>query len=186
MRRAKISAVREVAAALIMMLGAGCDTAIHATGEGPDAAITGKCLEAELHSDFPWIRDNVLKTSCSAFSACHQGTRPAGRLNLTATQAYDQLVNVPAEESGWVRVVPGDPVHSYMLVKIGATPGPLGDGGLMPPNSLLLCPQKMDSIRRWIAAGALPGPAAPDGGIIDARPDGPGNDAPLSDGAAVD
>ncbi|HKA86097.1 MAG TPA: hypothetical protein VKE22_00475 [Haliangiales bacterium] len=173
--------VREAAAVLLTLL-AGCDTAIHFGGEGPDAAPSGKCVEAERHSDFPWIRDNVLKVSCSAFSACHQGTRPAGKLNLTPAQAYDQLVNVPAQEPGWVRVVPGDPMHSYVMVKIGAAPGPLGDGGLMPPNSVLLCAQKMDAIRRWIAAGAPPDPSAPDGGPSDARP----HDAPISDGAVVD
>ncbi len=187
MRRAKMAPVREVAAALLTVMGAGCDTAIHFTGEGgADAAISGKCLEAEAHSDFPWIRDNVLKVSCSAFSSCHQGTRPAGMLNLTPTRAYDQLVNVPAQEPGWVRVVPGDPNHSYVLVKIGGAPGPLGDGGLMPPNSVLLCQPKMDAIRRWIAAGAPPGSPAADGGPSDARPDGIAHDAPLSDGAAVD
>jgi hypothetical protein len=171
--------VREVAVALLTIVGTGCDTAIHYAGEATaDAPVSGKCQQAALHSDFVWIRDNIFAVSCSAFSSCHQGTRAAGMLNLTTAKAYDQLVNVAALEPGWVRVVPGDPDHSYLLVKISGAPGPLGDGGVMPPNSAPLCEPKIDAIRRWIAAGAQSGTGGQDAGIVDA--------ASISDGASVD
>jgi hypothetical protein len=143
---------------------AGCDTGLR-PGDGPDAMPSASCLEAVGRADFEFVSDRIFRVSCAAFSSCHQGNRPAGGLNLTPTRAHGELVDVAAEAvSGWRRVVPGDPDRSYLLVKLGDLEGPLGeDGDLMPPNSALLCPEKRDAVRSWIAAGA-PGPP-PDGGL---------------------
>jgi hypothetical protein len=146
-------------AARVLFLSAIVGGAACGTGPNPsdvDAAVTASCLEAEQHSDFAWIRDNLFRTSCSAFSACHQGQRPAGSLNLTPALAHAELVGVPAAAvAGWVRVVPGAPEQSYLLVKLGAIDGPLGIGGTrMPPNSPPICGQKIDAVARWISAGA--------------------------------
>ena len=128
-----------------------CDTAVHQGGEGP---ISPECREAESHSDFAFVRDVIFRSSC-VFSSCH-GAVPNGRLSLTASRAHDQLVGVTAHlEPTWVRVVPGSPDESYLMVKLGAVPGPLGEGGdTMPLNNPLLCEQKVEAVRRWIAAGA--------------------------------
>jgi hypothetical protein len=166
---------------LALALGAllGCDTAVHV--QDLDAPPSAACLEATRHSDFAWIQANVLGPSCAAFTSCHQGGHPPGRLDLSADHAYANLVNV-AEVTvpDWgVRVAPFDPDHSYLLVKVGVVAGPLGAlGTTMPPNSPLLCAEKLDALRRWIAAGALessvpdaPSAALPDASVA-ALPDG--------------
>src|SRR5262249_32861146 len=137
-----------------LICAAACDTTVHEPLVGlPDAAPTGKCLEAEQHSDFAWIRDNVFRTSFAPFSSCHQGGTPPGMLALTAAHAFTDLVNAPAYElATWKRVVPYRPERSFLLVKLGAMAGPSGlDGGLMPPNSPAICTQKIAAVTRWIA-----------------------------------
>lgn len=158
---------------LIGALAPGCDTTVHQPQGGlADAAISAACAEAVHHSDFAWLRTNVLATSCAAFSTCHRGRNPPGKLNLEAEQAYSQLVGVAAiTVPGWgERVVPGAPDRSYLMVKLTGIGGPLGEQGTtMPPNSPLLCREKIDAVQRWISAGA-PGAVA-DAAISDAGAD---------------
>jgi hypothetical protein len=162
----------KLAAAVVLLLAA-CDTGIapYDPSKIIDAAPVTRCTEAVMHSDYEWLRDNVFQVSCGAFTSCHQGGgSAAAQLDLTAAHAYQNLVNVASSTfpGQWVRVVPGDPDHSYLMVKLGGVPGPLGDGGLMPQNGQMLCQPKIEAVRRWIAAGAQ-GPAAGpiDAGIID-------------------
>jgi hypothetical protein len=176
-----------IATACAALAGLGCDTALHA-GHAADAPESPSCVEAQHHSDFPWLRDNVFKVHCSAFTSCHQGGNPPGHLNLTPALAYGQLVGVAATTvPGWVRVAPGAPSESYLLVKLGEIAGPLHaagqDGTTMPPNSDLLCQSKRSAVVRWIEAGAPAQPAAPDAAVadapVDAPLDAPPVDAPL-------
>ena len=156
-----------------MIFGTGCDTAVQ-PGDA-DAAVSPSCLAARDHEDLAWIAEEVFAPSCALSSSCHTGIRPAGSLDLTgAARAHAQLVGVTAvAASDRVRVVPGDPAASYLLVKLGVNPGPLGpDGSRMPPNSPPLCAEKLAAVERWIAAGAPA--AAPDAGPADASTDAPG------------
>jgi hypothetical protein len=152
---------------------AACDTGIHFPGSGgADAQVSASCLEAEAHADFEFLREQVFPLSCANFTSCHQGQRPASSLDLTRARAFAQLVGAPAiSVAGWTRVVPGDPEASYLLVKLGAVDGPLGERGtFMPPGGVPLCTGKVGAVRRWIEAGA-PGPAdAPDAAAPDAAP----------------
>jgi hypothetical protein len=154
-----------------LVLALGCDTSIHEK-IGPDAAFSAACVEAETHSDLAWISDNVFYNSCAKFTSCHHaGGGSAERLDLSAASAYAQLVNKPSVESpGWMRVVPGDPNHSYLLVKMGVVHGPLGDAGTtMPPQNTLVCAPKRAAVERWIASGAPSG--IPDAGaVVDGNP----------------
>lgn len=123
----------------------------------PDANVF--CLEAEEHDDLPWIQENIFTPSCSRFTACHQGRAlMAAELNLEDGETQMNLVNVPStmfEE--YMRVVPGDPENSYLMVILGQYDGPIDeDVGTMPYNSPLLCQEMRDAIERWIEAGALP------------------------------
>jgi hypothetical protein len=172
--------------AFLAAAGLACDTAIHFPSEIPDVFISARCKDGELHSDWPWIKDNVMKVSCSAFRSCHQGQRPAGALNLTELRAYDNLVGVESKGSpGRVMVTPGSPNTSYLMVKLGAIPGPLGDGGTtMPPQNDPLCEGKLGAVRRWILQGAHEGILDAGGiGVSDGSvPDG----EPSLDGGAPD
>lgn len=117
--------------------------------------------------------------SC-AFSSCHSSANKA-TLDFTAMpmDITTALVNVPAcEAQGMVRVKPGDPLNSWLWIKLvgpydaegnitypatpqncsGATPGTVGI--LMPysPGApTLLDPVKLFQICSWITDGA-PGP----------------------------
>jgi hypothetical protein len=107
-----------------------------------------------------------MQGSCAAVRACHQGARPAGSLNLTPLLAHGNLVNVAATSvPGWVRVVPGNPEASYLMVKLDAVDGPLGfRGTIMPPDGPV-CAGMIGAVRRWIEAGAPgPIPSSPDAG----------------------
>jgi hypothetical protein len=124
---------------------------------GADAAVSATCLEATSHSDLAWIQEKVFSASC-VFSSCHGGTGSmANGLVLTAGQSHDSLVNqASVSNPGMMRVVPGQPAQSYLLVAIGHISGSLPESGMMPVNSPQLCVEKREAIERWIAAGAQP------------------------------
>lgn len=140
--------------------GGVLDDALETVGDGgaPDVATTPDgpltaCEEATSHSDLTWIEQRVLATSC-AMAGCHHGTSPSAGLRLDPGFARANLVDVAAHASGWVRVVPGSPSSSYLMVAIGATTGPLPDDGVMPLGDPALCTPITDAIGRWIAGGA--------------------------------
>lgn len=141
------------AACLLLCLSA-CTAATSDTG--PDGG-TGSCEEATTHSDLAWIQANIFTTSC-ALGACHLGTAlGAGRLSLESGRSHGQLVDTASTSAtSWMRVVPGDSAHSYLLVAIGAQSGPLPKDGIMPLGATVLCAEKRDAIKRWIDAGAPP------------------------------
>jgi hypothetical protein len=106
-----------------------------------------------------------------AIPECHvPGTAPYGFVMIQQS-AYSQLVNVPAvEESGWVRVSPGNHAQSYIYLKLageGVDGGPGGPngicttapcppvGGRMPLNYPALGQSDIQTIANWIDQGAL-------------------------------
>ncbi|RMF61073.1 MAG: hypothetical protein D6746_06025 [Bacteroidetes bacterium] len=98
---------------------------------------------------------NIFTASC-ALSGCHTGTFPPQGLNLSAGQAYGNLVGVPSQEDPSLnRVEPGDPDRSYLYLKITGAPGIRG--GRMPLGRDPLPQAQIDLIRAWIEAGAPAG-----------------------------
>lgn len=149
-------------AALLLLGPAACgdDGATMVDAMPPDA--NPRCLEAVDHSDLAWIQENVFTPSCSRFTACHQGRAlMANELSLEDGDAHAQLVGVASVEEnadGMLRVAPGDPENSYLMVLLGyygSDHPAIGDGGLMPYNSPLLCDEMQEAVKRWIEAGAL-------------------------------
>jgi hypothetical protein len=117
--------------AIIAFLLAGC---------GPD----------EEPATFTRVQSEVFSISCVA-SVCHTGSAPAEMMNLTG-DAYDDIVDVPSVQApDKVRVKPGDPDGSYLLDKL------LGKQmiGDQMPVGVPLEEERIDLVRRWIAAGAL-------------------------------
>jgi hypothetical protein len=112
------------------------------------------CEEAVYHSDLAWIQAQVFDVSCTTM--CHGDTPPAASMSLRAGEARASLVNVRSTQfPDWIRVVPGSPAQSMLMVQLGGEPGPALEG-LMPWGMPKLCDEKIDAIRRWIAAGANP------------------------------
>jgi hypothetical protein len=122
-----------------------------AAGDGP---AVDACVDAVQHSDFAWIQEHVLTPSC-ATAMCHAGAEPKVDLSLEAGQAYANLVDKGASTAaGWIRVVPGSPEQSYLMVAFGRAPGPMPRDGFMPLGAPPLCGPKLDAVARWISAGA--------------------------------
>lgn len=126
-------------------------------GTNPDAASAVTiCDQAKTHSDFAFIQQHIFTPSC-ATAMCHSGPDPEVGLNLSAGEAYANLVNKGASTvTGWTRVTPGTLATSYLAVSLGRAEGPPPRDGYMPLGADPLCLEKLEAIERWILAGAQP------------------------------
>lgn len=123
-----------------------------ACGSNPDEGRTFPATYAELQTFL------LLDQGCAG---CHQGpgTRPG--LNLQPLMSYGDLVDAPAQSETWKGtrwaggklVVPGDPDASLLVLVLEAPQG-LPAKLHMPGDEMTVSPQRIDALRRWIAAGA--------------------------------
>jgi hypothetical protein len=95
-------------------------------------------------------------TTCSTLS-CHSASAAKGGLQLTKDVAYEQLVNVPADNDqaklkGKIRVIPGDPANSFLVQKLEG-PDPR-EGDPMPQRGQKLPDDVIAAIKTWIQNGA--------------------------------
>src|SRR5262249_60108250 len=94
--------------------------------------------------------------SCATSSACHSGPVPAQNLNLTAGQAYGNIVGVPATEVRQQLVAPGNPGRSYLLTKVEGGPGlvqsqmPIGCPGV-PQQGVCFTNDQITALQTWIS-----------------------------------
>ena len=104
-----------------------------------------------VEAKFSAIQSEIFNKSC-ALSGCHDsGSKQAG-LNLSAGQAYSNLVNVPSSEKpNILRVKPNDAANSYLVMKIE---GAAGISGSRMPIGGSLSSEKIDAIKTWINNGA--------------------------------
>jgi hypothetical protein len=101
---------------------------------------------------FTQVQDQIFTASC-AFSGCHGGGAPAAGLNLTAGQAYANIVDVPStEQPSLDRIEPSDPAASYLWLKVIGDPSI--SGGRMPLGGPFLSEELEDLLRGWIEVGA--------------------------------
>jgi hypothetical protein len=136
-------------AAFIAFAGCGAGS-----GEGLDENGVPVPVAPPVNSDFQEIQDTVFTPICTA---CHIGATAPRGLRLDAPNSYAMLVNVASVEvPALQRVAPGNPDMSYLVQKIEGT---AAVGGRMPLGGAPLPQDRIDLIRRWIAAGA-PAPQA--------------------------
>lgn len=92
-----------------------------------------------------------------ALSGCHVAPSPPEGMNLSAGQAYANIVNVTSSQvPAMVRVKPGDPEASYLVLKIEGRQAEVGGTGQrMPALGCCLSSAQIATIRSWISAGAL-------------------------------
>jgi hypothetical protein len=104
---------------------------------------------------FQQVLNEVLVPTC-ADSFCHQGNPPSvAPMSLEPEVAYAQLVNAPSsQEPSLMRVKPGDPTNSYVLVKLRAHTSITYGTTQMPLNKPPLDDKMIDAIESWIARGA--------------------------------
>jgi hypothetical protein len=122
-----------------------------------ESALHG-CRTPTLPATFDYIQDTIFSPRC-AVPTCHDSQLHSGDLNLEPDSSYDELVGVApdidvARDLGYLRVDPGDPENSFLLVKLGNPP--LSFGSPMPLVGDPLSAEEIDVIRRWITAGAPP------------------------------
>lgn len=100
------------------------------------------------NATFQRVQAQIFTPSC-ALSGCHSGPTPKQGMNLSAGNAYANIVNVVAVESTRVRIAPGDPDGSYMVSKVKGDSTIAGSrmplGGALPPERIQLL---VDWVRR--------------------------------------
>jgi len=144
----------------LVALGAVLLAACAGNGEGLDA--NGQPLGSAggtpppLTADFQSIQDNVFTPVCVR---CHSGAGAPQGLQLDAAHSYALLVGVPSnEEPGLLRVQPGVPDSSYIVLKLEGSSAIVG--AQMPFGGPPLPQSTIDVIRQWISDGAASGPVA--------------------------
>jgi hypothetical protein len=97
----------------------------------------------------------IFDRSC-ALPSCHVTGSLGGNLDLTPGRSYQQLVDRPAFElPKKIRVKPGDPEGSYLVMKVEGAPGiaglPMPQGcPVPPPGGQCLGPDDLPAIKTWI------------------------------------
>ena len=104
------------------------------------------------------IQATIFSASCTDL-ACHSSLVQAGNLVLEAGKAHDQLVGVSAvnpaaQQAGLLRVKPGDPSNSFLVIKL--TGPTVVQGSPMPLGKPPLTAAQVQLIRDWITQGAAP------------------------------
>jgi len=129
--------------------------AVNAALEGCSAGPTPTpTLAATLDN----IQASIFSPRC-ATAACHDATTRSGDLSLEDGASYGELVGVEpdieiAREAGLLRVDPGDPENSFLLIKLEGPPP--SQGSRMPQIGPPLDDAEIDLIRAWIESGAAP------------------------------
>jgi hypothetical protein len=104
---------------------------------------------------FAEIQDTIFTPRC-AIATCHTGPQGLNDLTLDAGVSYGELVGIApfleaARMRGLLRVDPGNPANSFLLVKLDNPP--LLYGNQMPIGGQLT-PDEIELIRHWILQGA--------------------------------
>lgn len=94
----------------------------------------------------------LLRARCAT---CHMTGKEAGNIALHPGAAYASLVDVPSVSSKHLRVKPGAPEESYLMMKLDGTHLDAGGkGARMPMGAVPLDEKTRDRIRAWITEGA--------------------------------
>ena len=94
----------------------------------------------------PILTNNGAKTCAQA--GCHSGASPQAGMDLNASSAFANIVNVSSTENpALFRVKPGDSANSYLFQKVRSGQMPLSGGPLSAAD--------IATIKAWIDQGAL-------------------------------
>jgi len=136
--------------AVLAIAAAGCagnGQGLDQNGQPPGV---GGSAGGQLTPDFTSIQDNVFTPICTR---CHIGASAPEGLQLDAAHSYGLLVGVPSvEQPNFLRVDPGNPDSSYLVLKLEGASGI--SGGRMPLGGPYLPQSTIDVIRQWIIDGA--------------------------------
>lgn len=177
-------AMRLAALASIAVVAA-CDTGVRGIALGTLDA-NPACDPANIGMGLKNIQTHIFDKHCASSTACHQDSiDDTDKLQLTDGTSFGELVNMDSKAAygmpppmgkgtqQWVRVVPGAPEQSYLMVLLDPKSNPAnhmledpanGYGsaadinpatGSMPASAgELLCAGQIQVIHDWIANGA--------------------------------
>ena len=122
------------------------------SGDGLDAS--GRPIgETPPAGDEPTLANIQARIFTPICTRCHIGAAAPQGLRLDAANAFDNLVNVPSQEVGQLRVEPFRPDDSYLVRKVEGTQSV---GAQMPFGGPPLSDEDQLLIRQWVANGAMP------------------------------
>ena len=135
----------------LCLASAACDGNLSdLTGPTPDLEPTWSSSQREIFD----TTDSSGRRACTQCHTNAGGRRPAGGMNLSPGVAYASLVGVASTgKRDAIRVIPGDPVNSYLMHKLGGRRDIVGRRE-PPGNGPFLTQGQMLVIRRWIELGA--------------------------------
>lgn len=139
--------MRYIALGGAVLLAAACT----AQAEVAPTSIAAPALAVSYQADIV----PLIESQCAT---CHLTGEEAGGISLVGDVAIGFLVGQPSLEAPTImRVAPGDPDNSYVVMKLEGTHihhG--GTGAQMPFGAPPLDPKQIAKVRQWIAAGAHP------------------------------
>jgi hypothetical protein len=128
-------------------------------GSGQGGGIRDAGVSCDGGETFTAAQAAMLSTcSGGGVSNCHSISPYDGTLDLTPAHAYAQLFQVPASVNpDKLRVVPGDPLGSFLTQKLTDTMAPT-EGGPMPQGEGIMWrapdPESLRVLECWIQQGA--------------------------------
>jgi hypothetical protein len=134
--------------ALALAACGGGDSPADPGGNGGDNGGSDRVIKADPSFSAD-IQEIFARKGCTA-SGCH-GSAQEGGLDLRASAAYAQLVNVAALGEDRIRVIPGDAQNSYLVIKLE---GRQSFGSQMPLGGSELDNIDLTNVKNWINQGA--------------------------------
>ena len=140
-----------LAAALLACGSSGDGSPAGPSGDAPDGGSTDTGGGGRPAVTLVRLSGEIFTPRC-ATSGCHSGTARAGGLSLQAEDIATAIVDVSSEaKPDYKLVAPGDPVNSYLLMKMRGDEGIAGDR--MPPARALE-EEQIALIEEWVEDGA--------------------------------
>ena len=113
--------------------------------------MVGPSTPPDPTATFTRVQREVFTPSC-ALSGCHASASPQVGMVLETGRAYGSLVDVVSVETSLLRVFPGLPNDSYLVVKLRGDPAIVG--ARMPPGGQTVTAAQLSLVVDWIRRGA--------------------------------
>ena len=140
-----------LAAALLACGSSGDGSPAGPSGDAPDGGSTDTGGGGRPAVTLVRLSGEIFTPRCVT-SGCHSGTARAGGLSLQAEDIATAIVDMPSEaKPDYKLVAPGDPVNSYLLMKMRGDEGIAGDR--MPPARALE-EEQIALVEEWVEDGA--------------------------------
>lgn len=142
--------------------GDGSTTAGRPSDRAPQEPAPGPGSEPgcqQFDSTFEAIQELIFEAQGCTESLCH-GSSAAGGLDLRLEAAAANLIDKASTGSSLARVLPKDPLKSYLFLKLAAATDPTQlagqsiTGSPMPLSGDGILPGQLEALRIWIEAGA--------------------------------